>query len=339
LRGGLQAGAHRVGIVVSRATRISIVMLVALGALAIAAALALAVVERIAGAHPLADTLYDIWLRRQDLDALDRACADNPRRADLVVTLTTLPSRIARIDTTLKSLLRQTVSPTTIRLNVPRVSRREGATYDVPERLRRLRSVTIVTAGDYGPATKLIPALLDGRDDTRLLVVDDDRIYHPYFVEQMAACSDRHPDAAVASSGWNAPADLIDRPTTLGATLFRRAPAPIKCTRVRGELDVDILQGLGGYIVRPRFFDPAELSDYSRAPEAAFYVDDVWISAHCRARKIVCGGRRTNFASIFDQRFYKRSSVALVNRGGGTLERRNNTIMLRYFADRWRSGR
>ena len=305
-------------------------------ALAIAVAIALAVVERVAGEHPVADTLYDIWLRRQDLDALDRASAENPRRADVVITLTTLPSRIERIDTTLKSLLRQTISPTTIRLNVPRVSRREGVTYDVPERLRRLRSVTIVTCDDYGPATKLIPALLDARDDTRLLVVDDDRIYHAHFVEQMVACSDRHPDAAVASSGWNAPADLIDRPTTLVATLFRVPPAPIKCTRVRGEVDVDIIQGLGGYVVRPRFFDAAELSDYSRAPEAAFYVDDVWISAHCRARKIVCAGRRTNFASMFDQRFYKRSSVALVNRGSGTLESRNNTIMLRYFADRWR---
>ena len=30
-----------------------------------------------------------------------------------------------------------------------------------------------------------------------------------------------------------------------------------------------------------------------------------------------------------------RSSLGLVNRGGGDVERRNNTIMLRYFADRW----
>jgi hypothetical protein len=53
----------------------------------------------------------------------------------------------------------------------------------------------------------------------------------------------------------------------------------------------------------------------------------------------VVEGRRTNFASRRDAQFYKRSSVALVNRGDGSLDGRNNTVMLKYFADRWRGGR
>jgi hypothetical protein len=304
-------------------------------AIVAAVAAALAVFEHFAGEHPLADALYDWRLRRLDLQALDRAALRNPRRSDIIVTLTTLPSRIERIDSTLKSLLRQTVSPAEVRLHVPLRSHREATTYSVPERVRRLQSVTVVPCEDFGPATKLIPALADAASDERLLVVDDDRIYHPWFIEQMQASSDRHPDAAIASSGWNAPTDLVDRPSTLLATLRRQPPTPIKCTRVAGAVDVDVMQGLGGYLVRPRFFEAA-VADYSGAPEAAFFVDDVWISAHCRARKIVCGGRRTNFESFVDRRFYKRSSVALVNRGTGTLESRNNTIMLKYFGDRWR---
>jgi hypothetical protein len=298
---------------------------------------ALAIYERFAGEHPVADTLYDLWLRRQDLISLDRAAVENPRRADVVVTLTTLPSRVDRIELTLKSLLRQTVSPRTIRLNVPRASRREQVSCDIPPRLRMLRSVTIVECDDYGPSTKLIPTLLDASPDDRLLVVDDDRVYQPSFIEQMVDRSDGHPDVAVAASGWDAPADLTDRPSTLVATLAGRAPAPIKCTRVNGARDVDVMQGLAGYLVKRRFFDRAAIADYADAPDAAFFVDDVWISAHCRARKVVFEGRRTNFPSLFDARFYKRSSVALVNRGTGTLDSRNNTIMLRHFADRWRS--
>jgi len=297
---------------------------------------ALAVYERFAGEHPVADGIYDLWLRRQNLDALDRAAAENPRRADVIVTLTTLPSRVDRIELTLKSLLRQTVSPRAIRLNVPRASRREQVPYTIPERLRTLRSVTVVECEDYGPSTKLIPSLLEAAPDDRLLVVDDDRIYQPSFIEQMVDLSDRHPDVAVAASGWDAPADLTDRPSTLVATLAGRAPAPIKCTRVRGARDVDVMQGLAGYLVKPRFFDRTSVADYTHAPNAAFFVDDVWISAHCRARKVVFQGRRTNFASLADARFYKRTSVALVNRGSGTLDSRNNTIMLRHFADRWR---
>jgi hypothetical protein len=309
--------------------------------LAVAAGVAVVVVglhvfEHFAGEHPLADLIYDLWLRRQDLDALDRACAENPRVADVVVTLTTLPSRIDRIEPTLKSLLRQTVRPKAIRLNVPATSRREGTAYRVPEWLRRLRSITIVRVDDYGPATKLIPALQDSPADQRLLVVDDDRIYQPYLIEQMMRNAGQHPDVAITSSGWDAPADLTDRPTTLMATLRGRAPAPLKCTRVRGVRVVDILQGLGGYLVRPSFFDRQAIADYTGAPDAAFFVDDVWISAHCRVPKVIVSGRRTNFASVFDERFFKRSGVSLVNRGAGTPDSRNNTIMLRHFADRWR---
>jgi hypothetical protein len=304
-----------------------------------AAAFALWLFERYAGEHPLFDALYDARLRLTPLSALDRRAAANPRRSDLVVSLTTLPSRIDRIGPTVKSLLNQRVAPAAIRLNVPAASRREGVAYRPPEWLTALRSITIVPCDDYGPATKLIPTLLAPDPPRRILVVDDDRIYQPTIVEQAAAWSDAHPDAAVAGSGWEAPADLVDRPSTLAATIAGRPPAPIKCTRLAAPREVDIVQGLSGYVVKPSFFDAAALADYSGAPEAAFFVDDVWISAHCAARKLVCPGRRTNFPSLADARFFKRSSVALVNRGGGVHERRNNTVMLRHFASRWRVSR
>jgi hypothetical protein len=306
------------------------------GAAAIAGG-ALRAYAAFAGEHPVLDTIYDLRLRWMRLEDLDAQCAANVRRSDVVVSLTTLPSRIDRLPLTLKSLMRQTVAARSIRVNIPYDSRRERTPYVIPEWLPRLRSVIISRCDDYGPATKLIPTLMEAAPDARLLVVDDDRIYHPHFVEQMTTASDAQPDAAVAGSGWDAPPDRIDRPTTLMATLRGRAPAPIKCTRVRGCRRVDVMQGLSGYVVRPRYFDLAAIVDYTQAPEAAWFVDDVWISAHCRARKLVCGGRRTNFPSPFDARFFKRSSVALVNRGTGSLESRNNTIMLKHFADRWRS--
>ena len=292
--------------------------------------------EHFAGENPVIDTFYDLWLRHCDLAALDRASAANPNRADIFVTLTTLPSRIERIDLTLKSLLRQTVSPAAIRINIPHTSRRERRAYQIPAWLQELRSVRIVRCHDFGPSTKLIPTLLDARPEQRLLVVDDDRLYHPHFIEQMVASADTHPDAAVAGSGWDVPPDLTDRPSTLLATLLGRPPVPIKCTRVRSVQEVDVVQGLSGYVVKPIFFDRSALADYTRAPEAAFFVDDVWISAHCRVRKLIVRGRRTNFPSLFDARFFKQSSLAVINRGSGTLASRNNTIMLRYFADRWR---
>ena len=95
------------------------------------------------------------------------------------------------------------------------------------------------------------------------------------------------------------------------------------------------MRGVSGYLVKPRFFDAAALVDYSSAPSAAFFVDDVWISAHCRAPKFVWRGKRTNFPSRADRRFFEPSSLGLVNCTGPDASR-NNTIMLQYFADRWR---
>jgi hypothetical protein len=178
--------------------------------------------EHFAGENPIIDMLYDLRLRHSDLAALDRTSAANLNCADIIVTLTTLPSRIERIDMTLKSLLRQTLSPAAIRINIPHTSRREGRAYEVPSWLRRLRSVHIVRCEDFGPSTKLIPTLLDAGPEQRLLVVDDDRIYHPHFIEQMVAAAQAQPDAAVAGSGWDAPSDLTDRPSTLVATLLGR---------------------------------------------------------------------------------------------------------------------
>jgi hypothetical protein len=294
------------------------------------------VFEHYAAENPLFDGLYELRLRRQDLATLERRRTGNQRRTDAIVTLTTLPSRIDRMEPTIKSLLNQTVAPAAIRLNVPATSRREQRPYVVPEWLARLPSITICRCDDYGPSTKLLPALLSSAPGQRLIVVDDDRIYHPYFVEQMVKHADDHPGVAVAGSGWDAPADLTDRPSTLLATLRGLAPVPIKCTRVGGSREVDVMQGLSGYLVEPRFFDAAALVDYRDAPPAAVLVDDVWISAHCRVPKMIFKGRRTNFQSMLDTDFYQRTSLGRVNRGDGTLEGRHNTIVLRYFKDRWK---
>src|SRR5262249_42874639 len=156
----------------------------------------------------------------------------------------------------------------------------ENRACNVPDWLSRLSSVEIHTTEDAGPVTKLLPTLLQSPPDARLIVVDDDRIYHPWFIEELVKHSDLRPDVAVVGSGWDAPGDMTDRPSTLAATLAGRAPVPIKCTRVGSERPVDIMQGLSGYLVKPKFFDGAALADYSGAPEAAFFVDDVWISGH-----------------------------------------------------------
>lgn len=281
------------------------------------------------------DMADEIALSRLDLDALDRDWAKSRERSDVIVTLTTIPRRMDLIADTLKSLLRQTRAPARIVLNVPRYSRREQREYEIPEYLGRLASVEIHRCEDWGPATKLIPSLL--RFDARqpLLVVDDDRIYPPTLVEDLERAAQRHPGCALGLGGWRVPDDLTDRPTTLWADLRMQPPVPAKATRLREPLEVDILQGMASYLVQPGFFDLARVTDYSAAPEAVFFVDDVWISGHCKATKLVVPARRINYEPIRHARYFKSTSVALINRGDGTPESRNNTIAIRHLKDAW----
>ena len=85
-----------------------VTMAIVLGVVCAIAA-GLFVYEYFAGENPLLDTFYDVWLRRQQLDTLERRFVENPKRTNAIVTLTTLPSRIDRIGLTIKSLLNQTV--------------------------------------------------------------------------------------------------------------------------------------------------------------------------------------------------------------------------------------
>jgi hypothetical protein len=58
------------------------------------------------------------------------------------------------------------------------------------------------------------------------------------------------------------------------------------------------------------------------------------MSAHCRVAKFVIPARRSNFQARRRMAIYKRTSLGWANRGKRN-EERKNSIMLRYFADRW----
>ena len=303
-----------------------------------AAAAAVKVHDFLEGETLLLDLYDEYQLRRTSLDRLDAVCHANSERSKAVVSLTTIPSRLPLIDETLKSLLRQSRAPAEIRLNLPKHSKREDRAYVVPEHLRRLRSLTIVDCEDWGPATKLIPSLAALAPEQMIVVVDDDRIYPANLVENLEAAAEHRPDTAFSLSGWVAPPDLVDRPTTIWTNIQSTPPVPIRARRQSKPRAVDIMQGMSGYLVRPRFFSLDDLTDYAAAPEAAFFVDDVWISAHCQAEKQVIPARRASFERKWNKLLYKQTSLGWINRGGGDVEKRNNTIMLKHCARSWRVG-
>lgn len=317
---------------------LTIWILAAVGVTVLAVAVAIAVHDFFEGENLIHD-LVDEWrLRRRTLEDFDAQWSAAPRRSEVIVSLTTIPSRLPHLEWTLKSLMRQTVAPARIVLNLPRFSRREGCAYEVPERLRTLAAVEIREVEDLGPATKLVPTLLAEPADRMIVTLDDDRIYPAKLIETLERAARADPDGAFAFGGWIVPADYVDRPTTVASNFFMRPPAPVRATRLGAPKAVDVPLGFCGYLVRPRFFDLAALTDWSAAPDCAFFVDDVWIGAHCRADIRVVPSRLSNYQPKLLRPFYRETSLGRINRGSGGHEMRHNTIVLRHFRNVWRVG-
>lgn len=222
-----------------------------------------------------------------------------------VISLSTIPSRFKKIQPTLCSLLAQSAKIDSLRLYVPKYYKRfpdyDGSIPEVPDGVEVIRTET-----DFGPASKLLHCLKDLRNqpDTRILFCDDDHLYSPSWASELLQSSPRHEDCAVCVIGLQFDEKLrekfaIGRPRLPEAVKctkkldfgyrFRRIKQQIKTRRFSSELHqkpprriymksghVDAFQGVGGVLVKPRFFDDAVFE----VPDQGFYVDDIWLSAN-----------------------------------------------------------
>ncbi len=244
--------------------------------------------------------------------------------ARVVLSLTTIPDRIARLGPTLNSLLDQTRRADAIYLNIPRYARREQCQYEIPESLQRLSCVERVACDqDHGPATKLIPTLARETDpESCIIVVDDDQIYPRNMLETLLSHSQKLPDAALCSRGFRIPANFHaeSRDTLYG-------------THIQHLQRVEIMQGSAGFLVKPRFFT-RDVFDYSDAPDQAFYCDDVWFAGHLARNRV------ERYVVPFDNCYSRIDSWT--TRGTRSLYRNenrtgeNDAILFRHFADCWR---
>jgi hypothetical protein len=244
--------------------------------------------------------------------------------APLWVSLTTLPSRIGRLGPTLSSLLDQDVRADGIRINLPQSSRREKVGYEIPEFLTRLGCVTIAPCSqDWGPLTKLMPALIDCQDqpETRIVVVDDDTIYPKTLLSTLGRASAERPDSAICMRGWKVPSD--------NRHANRRYIQASDCDRVT---PVEVVQGASGFLVRAGFLPPESLQD-PLAPPEAFFVDDIFVSGTLAKRGVPRHVPPSEIAFVRIGSMRSWGTPSLVH--GENLDGHNNNTMYRYFSAHW----
>lgn len=152
-------------------------------------------------------------------------------------------------------------------LAIPQFSIRQQRAYEIPEYLTRIRVLSILRCErDWGPATKFIPVVQREPADTFVFVLDDDRTYPRDLLETYLHFAAELPGAALSMRGARMPRSLNWRDAVM-----------TRGDRIRRPQRVAVITGAGSYLIQPRFFD-AQLWDYSGAPAAAFYMDDIWIS-------------------------------------------------------------
>ncbi|PYL66164.1 MAG: hypothetical protein DMF20_07235 [Verrucomicrobia bacterium] len=245
---------------------------------------------------------------------------DNRR---VIVSLSTVPDRINNLRPTIRSLLKQTRPPDEIVLAIPEFSVRERRPYVVPKYISRLPRVRILRCReDWGPATKFIAAIQDelaaGRQNTLIVVVDDDRIYPRDALETYLYYSEQLPDAALCFRGAAMPSTLDWDDAKMIYAKDLREPRPVA-----------VITGCGSYLVQPRFFDRS-LWNYSEAPPVAFYIDDIWISAWLSRR----GVKRYVVPGSATMRSVRRQRRTLsLNKIHGR-QKLNNEIIA-FFRDAW----
>jgi glycosyl transferase family 2 len=202
-------------------------------------------------------------------ETLTSSRESNGRR--VIASLSTVPERIGNLGPTIRSLLRQTRPPDEIVVAVPEFSIREQRSYAVPKYVSRWPRLRVLRCRkDWGPATKFIPVVREelaaGRGNTLIMVVDDDRVYPRDALETYLHYSERLPEAALCFRGAAMPRSLDWRDAKM-----------IRASELRQPQVAAVITGCGSYFIQPRFFDES-LWDYSKAPNGAFYMDDIWIS-------------------------------------------------------------
>jgi len=286
----------------------------------------ISVVLVILGALSLRRVIPPIRKHRRQVRFIRETLASDKKSNDrrVIASLSTVPGRIGNLGPTIRSLLRQTRLPDEIVLAVPEFSIREQRPYEIPKDVSRWSPLRVLHCRkDWGPATKFIPIVREelaaGREDTLIMVVDDDRIYPRDALETYLHYNEQLPEAALCFRGAAMPRNLDWRHAKM-----------IRASELRQPQPAAVITGCGSYLIQPTFFDES-LWDYSQAPRGAFYMDDIWISG-CLAKRNV---KRyvVPASAMMRSVFRQRRTLSLHDVPNGRQYNNNETIA--FFGDIW----
>ena len=224
----------------------------------------------------------------------------------IIVSLTTIPSRMTHIYPCLLCITKQVVKADEIVLVLPKESKREpkpdgSDPYEMPKNLYdfiQKEKITIYRPEkDWGPATKLLPVLkremdkkLPPEKENLIITMDDDKLYDKHTIESLVNCWKHNPNFVAGRKGgfMEFTKNKKNHPLYEQSKKFG-----FMCETPRRGADftkpglIHVIYGTGGVLYRPSFFDEGVFGyESNNAPKEAFFVDDVWISGQLAKRNV-----------------------------------------------------
>jgi hypothetical protein len=215
---------------------------------------------------------------------------------NIIVSLTTSPSRLLLLEPVIKSILSQEYKISHIELNLPDLYKNKEE-YVIPSFLDKYERVKVFRTGkDIGPATKIIPTIMrykDVKDDNLYIVsIDDDHIYPKEIVTTLLKGIVLYGNKNIYAIG--------------GINLYIGANMTLTSVNVYKTAPVDVLEGVFGVLYNPRLFENDIMEYMEKVIECkeCLTSDDITISNYLESKKIKI--MRLNFKSFNKLILYKK---------------------------------
>lgn len=252
------------------------------------------------------------------------------------VSFTSLPSRLSYVQHVVENILEhQTYKNIQLTLYIPRSVKRTGQTYILNEDIMRLlikyKNFHIKFCEvDYGPATKIIPSLLEHtQDDDILICVDDDILLEKHAIEELVDSYNAFDDSLLGFMG-----------TWKNQHLFLHSEL-IYC-----NTKVDLLGGYRSilfprHLIKEQFFrEYDELMKLHEPHNIPVLDDDMFYHNFCHKHKIPMHVIKTKYTGNLNSdnilekiniKFLESSKLDAIN-GGGEMTSISNKIIESYYS-------
>ncbi len=178
-----------------------------------------------------------------------------------VVSLSTIPPRISKIEPLLENLQNQEIIDV-IYLNIPWYCKKLKMKYKIPSFIKKYNKVYINRCEDYGPATKLLPVLeKEVNPNTNIIICDDDNIYKSTWASKLIDHSNKNLNKVISYSSWNTQ------------------------TQYNGTLNFTVFSAFKGVIFKRHFFKNFK-KFFLNLDKTCYWGDDLGISYYLYLQKI-----------------------------------------------------